>query len=153
MRKLAILSGIVFVILACGSFSSTAVPTMDTNLIQTAIAQTAVQANVLTQAVAPVGKWQITTEISPIDDSQTVTLKLPAEKEIQGWLDKFLPVLVFRCKEHKISVYVYTGTQSEVESNIDYSTVRVRFDKDEAMTLQLSHSTDGTAVFFPLISL
>lgn len=156
MRKLALLFGIIFVILACGNFS-TPVPTIDPNLIQTAIVQTAVQADALTQnanqTTTSTGKWIIATETSPVDDSQTVVLKLNAEKQVQGWLDKFLPTLIIRCKERKIEVYVYTGTQSEVESDIDYSTVRVRFDKEQAMTLQLSHSTDGTALFFPLISL
>src|SRR5690348_3730569 len=146
MRKLALLFGIVSVILACGNFS-TAVPTMDANLIQTAIVQTAVQANALTQnanqTTASTGKWQTKIDTSSFDYSKTVVLTLPAENTIQAWLDTPLPVLVVRCKEHQLDVYIDAKTQFEVESGTDNSTVRVRFDKDQAMILSMSHSTDG----------
>jgi type VI secretion system protein VasI len=95
------------------------------------------------------GKWETTTETSSMDDSQTVVLKLAAESFIQGWLDKFLPVLIIRCKEHKIEVYIHIGTQSEVEYGSDLSTVRVRLDANPALTIKMSHSTDGNALFFP----
>lgn len=83
-----------------------------------------------------------------MDDSQTVVLRLRAEHEIQGWLDTFLPVLYVRCKEKKLNVYIATGTQTEVESDIDHSTVRIRFDKEQVVTEKMSHSTDGEALFF-----
>jgi type VI secretion system protein VasI len=96
---------------------------------------------------ASTGKWKTEISTSAMDDSQTVVMKLPAENEIQGWLDPVLPVLFVRCKEHKLDVYVYTDT-TEVESDIDHSTVRIRFDKIEPGTLKMSHSSDDTALFF-----
>ena len=94
------------------------------------------------------GNWQVTTDTSTIDDSQTVTLALDADSEIQGWLDKFLPTLIIRCKEHKIDVYIFTGTPTLVESETDISTVRVRFDKEDAQTLKMDNSTNGKSLFF-----
>jgi type VI secretion system protein VasI len=153
MRKSVLPFLIALIILACGS-SATVIPTVDDNFIQTAIALTAVQANALTQnADQPTvsidtGKWVITTDTSPIDDSQTVVLKLPAEERIQGWLDTFLPVLFIRCKEHEVDIYIYTGTASAVENDIDHSTIRLRFDSDPALTVKMNHSTDDEALFF-----
>jgi hypothetical protein len=103
-----------------------------------------------TASTEPVqGKWHVQFDTSSFDDSQTVVLALEAEDSVSGWLDTYRPVLVLRCKEHEIDAYIDVGMSQHVESGLtDASTVRVRFDREPAVTTQMSQSTDGEALFF-----
>ena len=95
-----------------------------------------------------IGKWRTRFDTSSFDDSQTVVLRLEAESQISGWLATFTPVLMLRCQEHKVEAFVNVGMQQDVEYGTDNSTVRIRFDSDRSQTQEMSHSTDGEALFF-----
>lgn len=93
------------------------------------------------------GKWQIKREISPIDDSITVILALPANRSIKTKFSfrETYPVLIARCQENKTEVYVVTKTflgSATLE-------VTTRFDKEPAKTQTWFVSTDHKAVFSP----
>lgn len=95
------------------------------------------------------GKWQDSAQTSEMDDSTTISIQLRAEEPMTGWLEDFTPVLIVRCKE-KTDVYIFTNTQSAVESgNLDGATVRLRFDDEPAREYDTSLSTDGKGLFFP----
>lgn len=94
------------------------------------------------------GKWETTFSTSPFDDSETVVVKLNADKKIKGFLDSYLPKLFFRCKEGSLEIYINVGVQQDVEYDSDKSTVRLRFDDEENFTTKMGHSKNGEALFF-----
>lgn len=98
----------------------------------------------------PPGKWAVKESVSPMDDSRTVVLSLPAEADIEGWLaGKTRPVMVVRCLEGKMSALIATGIAAQVETPTYQATVTFRYDKEEAVTVAASKSSDGKAIFLP----
>lgn len=106
-----------------------------------------------TTTASPVGsKWIVSTQISKIDDSKTVILRLPAESSISGWPGKtHTPSLIIRCKEHQTEAYFNTGMAPMVEYGIDGATITLRIDKASAFKLRAEKSTDGEALFIPSV--
>jgi type VI secretion system protein VasI len=98
----------------------------------------------------PTGKWITTFNKSPFDDSQTVILSLNANFPVTGWInDTKVPLLVVQCREKKTDVYIKVGMAQNVETGLyNQSTVRVRFDSDEAEDVITDHSTDNESLFF-----
>ncbi len=95
------------------------------------------------------GKWQSSIKASSFDDSQTVALLLDADSDISGPSGDTRPSLLVRCKEHQKDAYVITGMAPDVESgNLDGATVRVRFDKEAAATMNTDQSTSHDTLFF-----
>jgi hypothetical protein len=103
-----------------------------------------------TPTFIPTGKWVTTFEKSSFDDTRTVILALKANSPVSGWVtDATIPLLIVRCKEKKTEAYVNVGMQQDVESGLyNQSTIRVRFDSQEAASLISDHSTDGKGLFF-----
>lgn len=104
------------------------------------------------QAIADAqnSKWKISYDVSPIDDSQTVTLMLYAESSISGWPSKqYDPSLILRCQEKRTDIFVVTGMSPDVEYGTLGATVLLRIDKNPAYKLHSSKSTDGEALFLP----
>ena len=104
------------------------------------------------QAIADAknSKWKISYDVSPIDDSQTVTLMLYAESSISGWPSKqYDPSLILRCQEKRTDIFVVTGMSPNVEYGTLGATVLLRIDKNPAYKLHASKSTDGEALFLP----
>lgn len=97
----------------------------------------------------PSDAWQVSEQTSPMDGSQTVSLSLLSEDQIQGWLESEHPALVIRCEEKKTEVYVVTGTAASVEYGADTHTVRLRFDEEKPITQHWSASTASKALFAP----
>lgn len=93
------------------------------------------------------GDWTVTRSVSPVDDSETVTSYVRADKDISGWLHTYRPHIIVRCQEHKLDVFITTGMSAMVESG-DYRSATIRFDKDPAIDVKMSESTDGEALFF-----
>lgn len=91
------------------------------------------------------GKWgSVKSEISPIDDSESIAVYLDANSAIKGWPQKIqIPKLIFRCKENKTEVFIYTGM---TEAG-DTSEILIRFDKHKAFKEEWGHSTDNRSVF------
>src|SRR5262245_20580118 len=60
--------------------------------------------------VSGTGQWQVRTDTSPVDDSQSVYLSASADSPITGWPNqRVTPTLWLRCREHKTEAYVETG--------------------------------------------
>jgi len=96
-----------------------------------------------------VSKWDISKDMSRIDDSTTIVLSLDAESAISGWPGKTnRPSLILRCKQKQTEAYIVTGMPPQVEYGSDGATVTTRLDKDRAIKLRMSKSTDGEALFF-----
>ena len=101
------------------------------------------------QYISDLGEWRVSQEVSPVDDSMTVLMKLNAENrvDVKGWGSDYAsyPKLVIRCKENKTSVYInYDSFLST-----DDMTVLTRFDKNPAKKHSWGVSTDYEAVFAP----
>lgn len=97
-----------------------------------------------------VGKWSISTETSPVDDSKNVYVTLNAESEFSGWMKHETGRLVLRCKEKRTDAYVRTGMAAQPEYGLTQEvTVTVRYDKEKAREIRMSQSTDNEALFFP----
>lgn len=100
---------------------------------------------------APTGKWQVQTEISPIDDSKNVYIIVDANEEVRGWMSRSTPSLVIRCKENSTDLYFNVGMQVDTDrigsGAAQFSDVTLRLDKEKAFVTEMSHSTDGKALF------
>ncbi len=97
------------------------------------------------------GAWTVDKSISPLDDTQTVTLTLGADSEIHGWpATTFRPTIVIRCKEKKTNAYIVTGMSPTVEyGRTNEATITLRLDKIPAYSLVADESTDNKALFLP----
>jgi len=88
------------------------------------------------------GKWQVSAEKNPVDDSKTVVLALKAD----SGKSKFgKPVtLIARCKSNKTELYItwndYLGRNGEVLTRIG---------SEDAVTKDWNLSTDSQATFHP----
>jgi len=102
-----------------------------------------------TQIKRPTGKWKVTKKRSPMDDSSTVVLSLPAENIIQGWLRRERPTLMIRCQEGDTDVFIHAGTPADVENADDRYTVEVRVDKYRSFKDSWLGSTSRDALFAP----
>lgn len=92
--------------------------------------------------VTDTGKWRVSKEVNPIDDSVTVVLVIPADSGKSKW---GTPVGIFlRCKSNRTEVYInwndYLG---------DSTRVTTRVGENSARTSAWSLSTDSQASFHP----
>ncbi len=100
-----------------------------------------------------IGKWDITQEVSPIDDSMNVTLLLVAEKNVRlSQLHTAHPALFVRCQENRTQVFI--GFLSEDPYPLGYGDngngpVLTRFDREKAEWNSWSLSVNRKAVFAP----
>jgi type VI secretion system protein VasI len=88
------------------------------------------------------GKWNVSVDVNPIDDSKTVTLILDANS---GKSRFGKPVyMVLRCKSKKTNLYIgwndYLGGEADILTRIG---------KNKANTSRWSMSTDKKASFHP----
>ena len=91
-------------------------------------------------SIAGKGKWEVSVDINPIDDSKTVTLFLDADSGKNRW---GTPVfLVARCKSNTTDLYIgwndYLGSEADVLTRIG---------NNKAITQRWSMSTDKKASF------
>lgn len=86
------------------------------------------------------GKWIVSEEVNPIDDSKTVTLVLEASSGKSNWNDRVF--FVARCQSNKTDVYInwndYLGREASVLTRIG---------SNKAVTSNWSLSTDSKATF------
>ncbi len=97
-----------------------------------------------------IGKWEVSQEVSPVDDSRTVYMYLAAENEVdvRGWgLGATRPRLIVRCQEGETEVYIIYDSSLDLLE--DYITVLTRFDKHAAQEHRWGLSTDKEAIFAP----
>ena len=89
-----------------------------------------------------VGKWNVSSETNPIDDSKTVFARLTADEGISRWKK---PVsLLVRCKSDKTEFYI---TWHDYLGRDAYVLTRVGSDKPQ--TKKWSLSSDSKATFHP----
>ncbi|EGR3971354.1 type VI secretion system-associated protein TagO [Vibrio cholerae] len=86
------------------------------------------------------GKWVVSEDINPVDDSKTITLVLEATSGKSKWNEKVF--FVARCKSNQTDVYIswndYLGREASVLTRVG---------SDEAVTTRWSLSTDSKATF------
>ena len=88
------------------------------------------------------GKWMVTDEVNPIDDSRTVTLALPADSGKSKWGNPI--ILIARCKSNTTELFIGWGDYLGREAN-----VLTRIGKHDAVTREWSLSTNSQATFYP----
>jgi type VI secretion system protein VasI len=92
------------------------------------------------------GKWKISLERSPIDDSENVFMTLKGNDYIAAKNDQYIqPSMILRCKEGKAQGYIVWETplgEKEVP-------VKVRLGKDETQAENWALSSDAEAAFIP----
>jgi type VI secretion system protein VasI len=92
------------------------------------------------------GEWDVTAEISKIDDSRNVSLSLESENEIDGRFGKTGKArIAILCRERKTDFYfTFAGAfLAEIEG---YGDITVRIDRAQARTIKMTESTDHTAL-------
>jgi hypothetical protein len=120
----------------------------ETAVVRETVIVTATPRPTVVPTPAPVGgKWVLTEDTSSFDDSKIVILELEADGDISGPVGSYRPFLLIRCQEGTIETYIGVGMQPDVEGISDTATVRLRFDTEEAQTLQAEKSTSGEALF------
>lgn len=102
------------------------------------------------ETAGDVGKWRVSKETNPIDDTSTVTLSLTAES---GSSRYGTPVLFYaRCKSNKTEAFIvwhdYLGDDSRSVYE-EWKLVTVRIGDDRATEEQWTVSTDSQATFAP----
>lgn len=89
-----------------------------------------------------IGKWEVSSDVNPIDDSKTVFLALYADSGENRWGDKVF--MVARCKSNKTDFYIgwndYLGGKANVLARVG--------DK-KASTSEWSMSSTKKATFHP----
>lgn len=91
-------------------------------------------------SIAGKGKWNISVDVNPIDDSKTVTLILNADSGKNKWGKTVF--LVARCKSNATDLYIgwndYLGSEASVLTRVG---------TNKAVTQRWSMSTDKKATF------
>lgn len=91
------------------------------------------------------GKWVIETDLSPIDDSQRVFLNLYANERVGRNFASSKPILFIRCENNKTELFIDWGGFVKMRR----AEITTRTDKEPAVTVNWSMSTDGQASFAP----
>jgi type VI secretion system protein VasI len=90
------------------------------------------------------GKWNMRTEMSPVDDSMNVFLRLEAEDTIATRFgQETKPIMIIRCKENETDVLILW----ENYLGLDDTEVLIRLDKEPAKETRWDLSTDNSATF------
>ncbi len=97
----------------------------------------------LTTITTGKGKWLVSSDKSPINDSTNVLLMLSAEQAVSSGYNTVTPKLIIRCKEGKTNAYITW----DLYLGLDSTTMLTRLDKEAAVTKSWSISTDNKAVF------
>jgi len=94
------------------------------------------------------GKWLSGSNVSALDDSTSYFIMLDAEDSIRAWLRDPTPSLIIRCEASRYDVYIFADTQ--LDSTLDDEVfTRVRYGNDPPVSVTMSESTTGEAMFFP----
>ncbi len=91
------------------------------------------------------GKWQIDSELSPVDDSKNVTLSLSANQPIRSQFGETVtPGLYVICRENKTELFINWS----VYLGMGDTEVLYRLDKAKAQTNSWGISADNKAAFY-----
>jgi type VI secretion system protein VasI len=97
------------------------------------------------QPVKPMGKWAVSTEKSPIDDTTNVFLSLASSEDISARFGGPGPMRVFlQCRENKTLIYfTFNG---HFMSDHQHGKVTYRLDDAPSGTINMQESTDHEAL-------
>ncbi|QKJ61471.2 MULTISPECIES: type VI secretion system-associated protein TagO [Serratia] len=91
------------------------------------------------------GQWLVTSDKSPIDDSENVHVFLLAENQISSRFDRAItPSLSIICREKKTELFIDWGTYL----GLDSTQVLTRIDSQQAINRSWQISTDSKATFY-----
>lgn len=98
-----------------------------------------------TQTVKPIGKWVVSTEKSPIDDSTNVFLTLASSENIPARFGGIGPMRIFlQCRENKTLIYItFNG---HFMSDHQHGKVTYRLDDTPSGSTNMKESTDHEAL-------
>lgn len=95
--------------------------------------------------VVGVGKWQISTKTSPVDDSENVFLMLSANDSFRSnFGESITPDLYITCREKKTELFINWDTYL----GLNETQMLSRLDKQKAKTKVWDISSDTKAVFY-----
>lgn len=95
-------------------------------------------------------KWRFASEVSPMDQKETLRVCTDAENDIEGHWRATRPILCLQAEGGKIDVIVRVGIAAQPEyGSINRATVRIRFDNGKPITQRWLESTDNEAFFAP----
>lgn len=94
---------------------------------------------------SPTGNWLVKENVSPIDDSKTITLILDADQPIEARYAQKIPKLIVRCKAAETELYIYFDVF--LGSNTLYPITRI--DTEKAVSdMKWDISTNHKAIFY-----
>src|SRR5438046_4621619 len=88
--------------------------------------------------------WEITEQTN----RPSLTLELPALNTVRAMVFEVRPVLVVRCQDRELDVFVSTGSVLDSDDN-STTLVRIQWDGAPAAESRWSRSTDSTSAFAP----
>lgn len=92
-----------------------------------------------------VGKWQVSTKSSPVDDSENVFVSLSANESFRSQFgESVTPDLYITCREKKTELYINWDTYL----GLNETQMLFRLDKQKAKTKTWNISSDTKAVFY-----
>ena len=95
------------------------------------------------------GKWQVSRDVNPMDDSERVVLHLTADSGRSQW-DRPI-TFIARCQSNETEAYInwqdYLGNDGSIRG--EYKNVTVRIGSEGATTERWGLSTDSEATFAP----
>lgn len=91
------------------------------------------------------GSWNKKESISPIDDSDTITLSLDSLNKIGSGFRSAKPTLVIRCQENKTNAYINWRSFISVTN----TKITTRVDKEQAKTQSWEISSNNRATLAP----
>lgn len=101
------------------------------------------------RSAAGAGKWVISEDVNPVDDTKTVMAML---QSVEGRLAYGAPVALFvRCKSNVIEVFISWGQYlgDDTSHRAKQKNVIMRIGGDEAFQRRWGVSTDGKVTFYP----
>ncbi|OON38450.1 type VI secretion protein [Izhakiella australiensis] len=95
--------------------------------------------------VVGVGKWQVLTKTSPIDDSENVFVSLSANDSFRSnFGESITPDLYITCREKKTELFINWDTYL----GLNETQMLFRLDKQKAKTKRWDISSDTKAIFY-----
>lgn len=95
------------------------------------------------------GKWVVSRDKNPIDDSERVVIQLVADTGTSRWEGPIS--FIARCQSSETEAYINWGDYLGNDGNFqnEYKNVTVRVGSDQASTQRWTLSTDSKATFAP----
>jgi TonB family protein len=93
---------------------------------------------------ATVDPWEVT----ELTNKPSVTLELAALNTVRGSVFEVRPVLLVRCQDGELNVFVSTGSVLSSDDNVK-TPVRIQWDSEAPAESRWTRSTDSTSAFAP----